>query len=123
MPILVQRLNDLIVDKIEIPQKGLSIGRSVKNDVYLDDPSTSQIHSKIETKELKDGNLIYFISDLNSTNQTFVNGNSIKEHLLCDQDVIEIGVNQFKFVDENEESLAATQQFKKSWIPGILILR
>lgn len=123
MPVLVQRHNDIIVNKFEVSSKGITLGRSVKNDVYLDDPSTSQSHAKIATKELKDGSLIYFLVDLDSTNKTFVNNNAIGEHLLTDQDEISIGIYQFKYIDENKESLEATQQYKKSWIPGVFVLK
>ena len=123
MPVLVQRHNDVVVNKFEINHQGLTIGRSIKNDLYLDDPSTSQTHAKIVAKELKDGSLIYFLVDLDSTNKTFVNQQPITEHLLTDQDEIEIGMHYFKFIDENKESLAATRQYKKSWIPGVLVLK
>lgn len=123
MPVLIQYQNDATVNKFEVNHSGLTIGRSVKNDIYLDDPSASQQHARIEIKELKDGSLIYFVVDLNSTNQTYVNQQAITEHLLSDQDVIEIGLTSFRYIDENKESLAATKQFKKSWIPGILVLK
>jgi len=123
MPVIIQQQNELVISKTNIPTIGLSIGRSVKNDIFLDDPSVSQTHAKIETKELKNGSLIYFVVDLNSTNHTFVNQQQISEHLLMDQDHIEIGLTQFKYVDENKESLAATKQFKKSWFPGVSILK
>ncbi len=123
MPVIIQRQNDIIINKYEISENGLTIGRSVKNDLFLEDPSVSQFHAKVETKELKDGQLIYFIVDLESTNQTIVNNQSISQHLLSDQDVIEIGLSNFKYIDENSESLAATKEFKKSWIPGMLYLK
>lgn len=123
MPVLIQYQNDLAVNKFEITGSGLTIGRSVKNDIYLDDPSASQQHARIEIKELKDGSFIYFVVDLDSTNHTYINQQAITEHLLSDQDVIEIGLTNFRYVDENKESLAATKQFKKSWIPGILVLK
>ena len=123
MPVLIQYQNDAAVNKIEITQSGLTIGRSVKNDIYLDDPSASQRHAKVETKELKDGSFIYLVVDLASTNHTYVNQQAVKEHLLTDQDMNEIGLTQFKYIDENKESLAATKQFKKSWIPGIMVLK
>jgi len=123
MPVIIQKQNELITNKFEITNKGLSIGRSIKNDVFLEDPAASQQHAKIEAKELKNGSLIYFIVDLKSTNKTFVNQQPITEHLLSDQDEIEIGLTHFRYVDENKESLAATKQFKKSWIPGLLVLK
>lgn len=123
MPVLIQYQNDAVINKFEIKDSGLTVGRSVKNDVFLDDPSASQQHAKIEAKELKDGSLIYFVIDLDSTNHTYVNQQTITEHLLSDQDVIEIGLTNFRYIDENKESLAATKQFKKSWIPGIMVLK
>jgi len=123
MPVIIQRQDEIIINKHQIPSTGLTIGRSVKNDVYIDDPAASQQHAKIEIKELKDGSLIYFLIDLDSTNHTFVNQQAVSEHLLCDQDTIEIGLSQFKYIDEDKESLAATKQFKKSWIPGVMVLK
>jgi pSer/pThr/pTyr-binding forkhead associated (FHA) protein len=123
MPVLIQRHNDIVVNKFEIKPFGLSIGRSIKNDIYLDDPSTSQKHAEITSKELKDGSYIYFIVDLGSTNSTYVNQQTIQEHLLSDQDEINIGIHYFKYIDENAESLEATRQYKKSWIPGVLVLK
>ncbi len=123
MPALIQYQNDTTVNKFKITGSGLTIGRSVKNDIYLDDPSVSQQHAKIEIKELKDGSFIYFVVDLDSTNHTYVNQQAITEHLLSDQDIIEIGLTNFKYIDENKESLAATKQFKKSWIPGVMVLK
>ena len=123
MPAIFQQQNELNLSKYEVTLQGLTIGRSAKNDVYLDDPSVSQFHSNIEVKTLKNNDLIYLINDLKSTNKTKVNGQIIEQHLLSDQDIIEIGLNQFKYVDQNSESLAATQAFRKSWIPGVKILK
>jgi len=123
MPAIFQQQNDVNLSKYDLTREGLTIGRSAKNDVYLDDPSVSQFHANIEAKELKNSNLIYFINDLNSTNKTKVNAQVVEQYLLNDQDIIEIGLNQFKYVDEDSESLAATQAFRKSWIPGVKILK
>jgi len=123
MPAIFQQQNDVNLSKYEVTGRGLSIGRSANNDIYLDDPSVSQFHANIEVKELKNGNSIYFINDLKSTNKTKVNGQIVEQHLLNDQDIIEIGLNQFKYVDEDTESLAATQAFRKSWLPGVKVLR
>jgi len=123
MPAIFQQQNEVNLSKYEVTGLGLSIGRSAKNDIFLDDPSVTQFHANIEAEELKNGNLIYFINDLKSTNKTKVNGQIVDKHLLSDQDIIEIGLNQFKYVDEDTESLAVTQAFRKSWIPGIQVLK
>ena len=122
MAILVQLIDGNPFNKFEVSEQGLTIGRSINNDIYLDDPSVSQKHVKIERKELTDGAFIYFIHDLKSTNNTFVNNNKVESQPLSDQDLITIGTANFKFVDEVNDQLAQTKAFKKSWIPGVYFL-
>jgi len=123
LTMLVQLVDNTVLSKVEITLKGLTLGRSVSNDIYLEDPSVSQKHAKLEAKELKDGTIIYLIKDLESTNHTFLNGNQVNESLLSDQDIILIGTNTFKFINEDANSLAQTKVFKKSWIPGMFYLK
>ena len=122
MAVLLQLVDGNVLTKFEVGKPGLTIGRSVKNDVLLDDPSVSQKHAKIELKELKDGAHICFIHDLNSTNHTYVNNKKVDTIPLTDQDLIVIGTKTFKFVDEENEHLSQTKAFKKSWIPGMFYL-
>jgi pSer/pThr/pTyr-binding forkhead associated (FHA) protein len=122
MATLVQLIDGNVFNKFDITEQGLTIGRSINNTIYLDDPSVSQQHAKIECKALKDGAFIYFVHDLKSTNHTFVNNNRIETLPLTDQDLINIGTANFKFVDEENEHLAQTKAFKKSWIPGMYFL-
>jgi len=78
MAVLVQLIDGNPFNKFEIGEQGLTIGRSINNQVYLDDPSVSQQHAKIERKELTDGAFIFFIHDLKSTNCTYVNNKNIE---------------------------------------------
>ncbi len=75
----------------------LTIGRDPANDMVINHPAASRFHAQIE---LKQGN--YVLSDLNSTNGTFVNGNLIfSGHTLTVGDAIRIGPTQLVFnVDE-----------------------
>ena len=122
MAVLVQLLDGNVLNKFNITESGLSIGRSINNQIYLDDPSVSQKHANIERKQLTDGAYVCFIHDLESTNHTFVNNQKITTHLLSDQDIIVIGTQNFKFIDEENEKLAQTKAFKKSWFPGMYYL-
>lgn len=122
MAVLVQLIDGNAFNKFEIGECGLTVGRSISNDIYLDDPSVSQKHAKIERKELTDGAFVFFINDLKSTNHTFVNNDPVETMPLSDQDQIVIGTANFKFVDEVNDKLAQTKAFKKSWIPGVYIL-
>jgi diguanylate cyclase (GGDEF)-like protein len=75
------------------------IGRSSKNDLFLDQESISRHHARITF----DGNE-YRISDMNSTNGTFVNDASIHEQPLNDGDQVRIGRSILKFMTgENVE--------------------
>jgi len=122
MAVLVQLIEGEVLNKFEVSEEGLTIGRSISNDIYLDDPSVSQKHARLEKKQLTDGAYVCFLHDLESTNHTFVNNQKITTHLLADQDMLNIGTKQFKFIDEENEQLAQTRAFKKSWIPGMYYL-
>ena len=69
--------------------KLIKIGRSKENDVVIDDDTkVSRHHAELFHDD--DGNT--FITDLNSANGTFVNGDKINGiHLLKDLDIIVIG--------------------------------
>lgn len=69
--------------------KLIKIGRSKENDIVIDDDTkVSRHHAELFHDD--DGNT--FITDLNSANGTFVNGDKINgTHLLKDLDIIVIG--------------------------------
>jgi ABC transport system ATP-binding/permease protein len=86
-------------------RSSFSIGRDRENDTAIDHPTVSRFHAHIERK---DGSL--YITDLSSTNGTFVNGKSITEtRLLRPGDTIRIGPSRMvlhtdeKIIQENEQ--------------------
>lgn len=68
------------------------IGRQDSCDIVVPDPDTSRRHARISRRD--DG---WWISDLESTNGTFVNGKVIKERRLVSGDRIRIGGTEFEF--------------------------
>jgi pSer/pThr/pTyr-binding forkhead associated (FHA) protein len=54
--------------------QGFSLGRTEDNDLFLPDGSVSRKHAVIE----KDGNGYWFVTDLGSTNGTFLNDTALK---------------------------------------------
>ena len=50
----------------------------------------------------------FVLEDLKSTNATKVNGNKISLQQLFHNDLIEVGYNQFRFVDETQRNLERT---------------
>ena len=72
--------------------KVFTVGRSSTNDLCLRDHKVSRIHCQFE---LANGECT--LSDLNSTNGTYVNGERIKEKVLHAGDHLGIGLSSFLF--------------------------
>jgi two-component system cell cycle response regulator len=76
---------------LEIPS--VTLGRSNKCDIQIDQESVSRAHSKI----INAGRSVR-IRDLGSTNGTYVNDELVEERTLVDGDFIKIGRTIFKFL-------------------------
>jgi pSer/pThr/pTyr-binding forkhead associated (FHA) protein len=99
-----------------------SLGRGPENDITINDELVSKDHAEIEAREsTKKEGYDYFIRDKESTNGTYVNDNKVDEQLLKQEDVVRIGVNHFRFVDDDNDDLSATTRIQKTWIPGVYI--
>lgn len=69
----------------------ITIGRDPENDVVLDSPNVSRFHAQIERVGQR-----YRVSDLRSSNGTFVNGQEIEEAVwLQPDDAVRIGTYRF----------------------------
>ena len=121
MAILVLLHEGLTIKKIAIEKPETTIGRMTECDIFLDDNMVSANHAKIEMKEStgNKGVFDYFIQDLGSTNQTFVNNDAISRKKLEHNDKIHIGRHLFKFIDEAAALGDKTAKLHKSWIPGV----
>lgn len=76
-----------------VPQKSLSIGRDPGNDVVLNHPMVSRFHARIEHQKGA-----YFISDLGSSNGTFINGSRINRNYPLEKgDLISVGGYSYYF--------------------------
>jgi diguanylate cyclase (GGDEF)-like protein len=82
--------------KFNLNQPALTLGRSSKSDVQVDQESVSRSHAKI----INTGKTI-ILRDLGSTNGTYVNDELIDEYVLRDGDFIKIGRTIFKFLSGN----------------------
>ena len=118
MAAIVQLNKGVAIRKFEIKKPTIRIGRREDNDIFIDDKVVSTEHAVIEMIEEK-GRIAYYIRDLESTNDTYVNGESISRVQLQNEDLIRIGWVTFKFVDSIDEQLEKTLKIHKSWIPGV----
>ncbi len=94
---------------IEGPQKGmgylfpkgnLTIGRAPEADLTIEDDKISRKHAVIEAFSRDQ----IFISDLASTNGTFINGMRVRSLKLKDGDEIKVGRSVMKFTSRDVES-------------------
>ena len=79
--------------EISIEKPEITIGRSRHNDLCLEDASVSRVHARIRTTP--DG---YVIEDNGSLHGTQVNGSPITSRRLDDNDLIDVGIYRFRFV-------------------------
>ena len=103
-------VDDVVVNKFELKNNVLTIGRSPDNDVPIEDHAVSSFHAQVLKEEdpYLEGQTQYILEDLNSTNSTKVNGQKVEHHKLINGDLIQIGYNKFRFVDKNQVNLDRT---------------
>lgn len=89
------------------PVDGLSLGRADDNDVTL----AATAHAGVSAHHIRlswQGATLW-VTDLASTNGTFVNGIRVKEKNLCPGDVVSIGSSGPKFVVAHRDDLGSTR--------------
>jgi hypothetical protein len=78
-----------------VSKERITVGRRPQNDIALDDLTVSGEHAAIETHGTES-----VIHDLDSRNGTLVNGLAVSRRVLCNGDVIDIGIYRLRFVVE-----------------------
>jgi hypothetical protein len=73
-------------------QPGVNIGRAADNDIVLQDVSVSGRHARIEQRGLQ-----VVLTDMNSSNGTFVNGQRVQQVQLAGGETILLGDTQLRF--------------------------
>jgi hypothetical protein len=96
-PILGARLILLVDNKPErdffLKREEMSIGRASENQIHVPYPDVSRIHASISPE----GDSRFRLADRGSPNGIIVNGELVKEHLLSDGDVIQVGRRKLVF--------------------------
>jgi pSer/pThr/pTyr-binding forkhead associated (FHA) protein len=90
--------NKKAIREYPFTKDSFTIGRNEGNDIVIDNPAVSGLHARID----KSGD-IYILTDLQSTNGTFVNGKSITSHRLQHKDKIGVGKHLLFFALTQEE--------------------
>jgi hypothetical protein len=72
--------------RMVLSQQPMTIGRADDNAICLKDPSVSSHHARVDFYQGK-----YYISDLQSSNGTYVNNQRVEQAQLNNQDVVALG--------------------------------
>lgn len=113
---LILSIEGTVLKEIPLLKERTTIGRKPHNDIQIDNLAISGEHAVV-ISILNDA----FLEDLNSTNGTFVNGQSIKKHFLQNGDVIELGKYRLKYLSETAQPVTGGD-FEKTMIlrPGAM---
>ena len=108
MPLLTLKSEKGIIERVSLEKdKILTIGELPDNDLVIDDRAVSGHHAEIEME----GGLFY-ITDQQSLNGTFINEELIISRALTQGDVITLGAHVMEFsYEEGEEIPSATENF------------
>jgi len=90
--------NKKVIKEYPFVKDRMAIGRDEGNDIVIDNLAVSSLHARID----KTGD-IYMVTDLQSTNGTFVNDKLITSHKLQHKDKIMIGKHLLFFALSKEE--------------------
>jgi serine phosphatase RsbU (regulator of sigma subunit) len=106
MPRLIVKSTNALGDSVaEINRQRLTLGRSARNDLCLEDPFASRMHAEIRQRD--DG---IWITDLGSANGTFLNETRLTIPIrLKDGDRIRIGETLIEFSEKADTARARNQ--------------
>jgi len=90
--------NKKVIKEYPFTKDSLTIGRNDTNDIVIDNLAVSGLHARID----KSGDS-YILTDLQSTNGTFVNDKIIASHKLQHKDKITVGKHLLFFAMSQEE--------------------
>ncbi len=107
MPRLILTFNKQVIQEYPFLKDSITIGRNDDNGIVIDNLAVSSYHAKIDRVGSE-----YIVTDLQSTNGTFVNDQKIVTHKLSHGDNIIIGKHVILFVSAGKEKEAGTQKKK-----------
>jgi len=99
MPTLTLRYKETTLKEFDLPtDRSVTIGRREGNDIVIENLAVSGQHAKIDYSESG-----FLLTDLKSTNGTFVNDELVSTRWLQHEDVIIIGKHTLVFAYKEEE--------------------
>lgn len=103
-------VDGVVVQRFDIGDRELRIGRHPDSDIHIEDGAVSGRHARVSARPSRylSGQTEIHIEDLGSTNGTFVNGVRVDRQQLSHDDEVRIAWNSFRFIDECETGFERT---------------
>ena len=92
---LILMFNKQVVKEYSLQKESVTIGRNEDNTITVDNLAVSGYHARIDAAGSD-----YILTDLQSTNGTFVNGVKVSRCVLRNNDQIRVGEARFTFVEQ-----------------------
>jgi len=108
---IIIKLNNDVLDHIDLKQGDMKIGRKPGCEIHVDNLSVSGEHANIFTVG-EDS----FIQDLGSTNGTFINNKKITKHHLKNGDTVMIGKHSLIYFTDSARAGRPPEEFAKTVI-------
>ena len=101
-PYLTIRCDGVALQDIRLAGERYAIGRRPENDIQLDDGAVSGLHAvlTLEPSAFLDGYREAWLTDLDSTNGTTINGTAVSRQRLVSGDVIGIGRHELLYSEQ-----------------------
>lgn len=101
MPNFILRFKGNILEEYPVKMgETITIGRNDSNTIVIDNLAVSGTHARVDSVSAT-----FILTDLESTNGTFVNGGLVSSHTLRNNDVILIGKHELVFDKSDIETI------------------
>jgi hypothetical protein len=114
---LEMRFNDVALREILLDKPSITIGRSKKNDIVIDNMAVSRKHARIYREGPR-----HIVQDLQSLNGTFVNNKKVSQWILSDNDQILIGKHTLLFIEEENQPAKSEPLSPRDAVEQTLVL-
>ncbi|MCF6193622.1 MAG: FHA domain-containing protein [Kangiellaceae bacterium] len=110
MAYLALIVEDVVINKWDLNEDVVILGRTKDCDIQIDDQSVSSKHARIVTEAdpYFANNKVAYLEDLKSTNGTQLNGKPVNREKLSDGDTVKIGFTQFQYVENQDNNFDET---------------